>query len=140
MNLKYITNYRVTIIIAIAIIFLSLMTSSNVPSSPLINFKGIDKIVHFMMYFSLTMVYLIEKYIYNKDKTVKIKNNFIGILLIILLGGLIEIFQPIISNRNSDFYDFIANSAGVISAYIIFKSFNLKIISIIKSLLKPLNI
>lgn len=71
-----------------------------------------DKIVHFGMYAILVILMRLaffEMKIY----------NIIGFCII--LGILIEILQPILSDRFFDYYDILANSIGVIIGYILLK-------------------
>lgn len=71
----------------------------------------IDKIVHFSMYGILTAFGVEYLLIENK------KGRYIAIyvLSVIAVSGLVELSQPF-THRNKDLFDFMANTAGALSA------------------------
>ena len=112
-------QYKFSIILCIAVLFLSLMNSSDVPGTNLWNFEGLDKIVHILMYLSLTSTVFLEK---NKtsqgvSKNILSKNNLIPLILLVLMGGTIELIQPIVANRSCEITDFLANISGIILGF-----------------------
>ncbi len=112
---KLISQYKFTIITAIIVISLSLMSSTEVPSTKLWNFKGIDKLVHLAMYSALSFVLFYEKNRYQKNVDARPLNstNIYRIGVLIVVGGIIELIQPALANRSREIMDFIANSTGV---------------------------
>ena len=113
--LKLLYQYKFTIITAIIIVSLSLMSSSEVPSTKLWNFKGIDKLVHLAMYSALSFVLFFEKNRYKIKSNRQPFNaiNIYPIVVMIVAGGIIELIQPALANRSREIMDFVANSAGV---------------------------
>lgn len=96
------------------------------PSTKLDNVIGIDKVMHFGMYFFLGSVILWEQCrLRIKAKELKIKGfNILGALILpILMSGLIEILQETCTNgrRSGDIFDFLANSLGAICAWFIMR-------------------
>ena len=95
----------------ITIIFLLSSTPPNVVSS--IQIYGLDKIIHFIEYFILGVIYrtsinqLLSKYYF----------------LIILIPIIDEFIIQDYSGRNVDIFDFIANILGLIFGIIISKAF-----------------
>lgn len=91
-----------------SVIFLSLMDSSNI--KPL--FPHLDKIVHFFMYFVMTLPFL---FLYRTPRFIAISH--------ILMGVTIELVQPYAANRSCEILDMAANTLGVIASVILFKKF-----------------
>lgn len=70
--------------------------------------NGTDKIVHIIMYFSLSTL-LLWSYAYNRPQTAWIA------LSIILYGIVIELLQQYLPvNRNADIFDVAANTIGLL--------------------------
>jgi VanZ family protein len=112
---KAIKQYKFSILTLLAVLTLSLMKSSSMPSSQMWNIFGIDKVVHFSMYFSLTFIIFFEKEL-NSSK-LSFKKALLPITILIILGAIIEIIQPIVSNRSCELFDFFANSIGVFAGF-----------------------
>jgi VanZ family protein len=72
-----------------------------------------DKIVHFLMYFGLSIVASLN-YIYDKKgKIIILKLVAFAVLVPIIYGGLIEILQAeYFTERSGDWYDFLADVSG----------------------------
>lgn len=105
------------VIVASVIFYLScLISPSNLPAIELDLLIPVDKFVHFTMYFGLSLVAMCNYIYINKGKVKKINIFIFCLLLPILYGGLIEILQDRYFGREGDWYDFLANSIGVISA------------------------
>ena len=119
-NFYSIGYYKFTILTLVLIIFLSLSGGENINKPWYLNFEGSDKVIHFLMYGFLTLVYLSERtFIFRmKKKTKPAKWYFV--LWIIFIGAAIEIFQPLLADRTKDIWDFTANTGGVIIAYLTF--------------------
>ena len=98
------------------ILYLSFMDVGGIPSSKFFDFKRSDIIIHFLMYSFLSFILFIESHYRSAIKSIRNK-PWVFIFMLISLGGLIEIFQPIISNRSCEFFDFAANVLGVIWGY-----------------------
>ncbi|WP_052345498.1 VanZ family protein [Alkaliflexus imshenetskii] len=124
---KSIFRYKLTITVGAFILILSLIQSSNVPSSNFWDFRGSDKIVHFLMYFSLSFVLFFERNRTRiwKQTDLKPKNNIWHILALIATGGIIEILQPLLSNRSCEYFDFIANTLGVLAGFFLYRMIRL---------------
>ena len=75
-----------------------------------------DKIAHFSFYF-------IMYYLWEKALDIKGNKKYIKLILIIVLYGIIiEVFQAIFtSDRHADFYDVLANTLGAFVAYVFSK-------------------
>ena len=110
-------RFAPTILWLTAILVASFMPSQHL-SPKLMLFPNQDKVIHFIMYFGLTFLFL-----YDARKSRKLSNTFIivSVLSIACLSGLIEFLQPILSNRSKDGYDFFANGTGAAMAGLIIK-------------------
>ncbi|WP_300727589.1 VanZ family protein [uncultured Bacteroides sp.] len=112
----YLKTYPVSFFIIIIICYLSLFKP---PQTELDSIPHIDKLVHLCMYGGLTCIIWTE-YLYH-HKTINAKRLvFAGILLPICMSGMIEIIQATCTdNRSGDWFDFLANTLGVIIATIL---------------------
>lgn len=84
-----------------------------------------DKIVHFLMYFIFSLMFLYENFHSNIEKKRKpIKIYFVTIFLSLIIGGIIEIVQSDFTTyRSGDILDWFFDMAGSISAIIIAELF-----------------
>lgn len=100
------------IVLTILIMLLSLMPSRNVPE---IEIKHLDKLVHFAMYFVLTVSYGLSFKGFAKPELMAFAGAF-------LVGVLTEVMQyKFTSSRFFDVFDIIANTAGSFFAILFFK-------------------
>lgn len=112
----------------LTIAFIWYLSFFTPPSTKLDHVFGIDKIVHFGMYFFLTTVMLLERV---KGKKSRVKGSetltmgylFLTLICPILLSGLIEILQENCTGgrRSGDVWDFVANSLGAVTAWLIWR-------------------
>jgi len=118
----HIRQYKFTAVITIIITFISLINESNIPSTGWLAFKNSDKVVHIIMYMSLSYVMFLER---NQKRYLSVRHhkipNVIIMIILIFMGGVIEIIQPIVSNRSCNLLDFIANGIGAILGFLLFK-------------------
>lgn len=86
-----------------------------------------DKIVHFLMYFVFSLLFLYENFHSNIEKKRKpIKIYFVTIFLSLIIGGIIEIVQSDFTTyRSGDILDWFFDMAGSISAIVIAELFRL---------------
>jgi VanZ family protein len=100
-----------SILMALAIMYLSLANSHTFDKVSLINIPNFDKFVHFGMYFSLMSVIIFEN-----RKTIKNSGHLFLIGLIPLFYGVImEIFQSTLtSTRTGSFWDALFDGAGIL--------------------------
>ena len=110
MDRRYIT--KIAVYYTLCLIILSLIPVPDL-GLPKLQLFEIDKLVHFIMYFSLTILWsFAAKNLYN--------SNFKLMLFAIFFGFVLEIFQHILPfGRYLDLGDLLANSLGVIFGIII---------------------
>ena len=113
-----ILRYTPTVLWFGAILFASFMPSQHLRQEWFL-FPNEDKVIHAIMYFGLALLFLL-----NSRKSFSLTKRFIiiSVISICLIGGVIELLQPILSNRTCDFPDLVANSTGAILAGAVFFS------------------
>ncbi len=118
--LRYVFQYKFSILLALVIALLSLAPSSRLPDSALYSIPYIDKIAHCIMYGSLGFVALME----SRCSRQCIIYHFIIILVIFLASTLIEVLQAtVVPSRSAEWSDLLANSLGLLGAYLVFRLF-----------------
>ena len=109
-----------TLIISLLITFLSLANFNDLSTPTVLLFPGADKMVHFIMYFTLSLVFMLECY-YNSliqpKKTKLILINLIPLLMSITF----EIIQEYLTtSRTGSIYDELFNILGILVAILTF--------------------
>ncbi|MDF9830800.1 VanZ family protein [Parabacteroides sp. PF5-6] len=114
----YLKKYPFSWIVILAVIYLSFFNPPAV-DAPL--FPYMDKVAHFCMYGGLSGVLWLEHIWNHRKENERLVRGLTGATLLpILFGGLIELAQHYLTtNRQGDFDDFFANTAGVIVATLI---------------------
>ncbi len=104
-------------VIAVIIFYLCcLIPTNDIPDVEFDFFIPTDKIIHFLMYFGLSIVASFN-YIYDKKgKIIILKLVAFAVLVPIVYGGLIEILQAeCFAGRSGDWYDFLADVLGALA-------------------------
>ena len=81
----------------------------------------LDKIIHIILYTSLSFIVLIE---YVKNEKVVNKYLILPLIFSFFYGGIIELAQLFLAERSGDFLDIIANLAGCLLALALYKLYN----------------
>ena len=120
--MKFFKEYWKTLLVTAVILTLSLVRFS--PIEKLARIPNSDKYVHFLMYVGLAFIVHWD-YKYAKRKIDVLRHYILACFVFpIVLGGMIEILQSTdFIGRNGDIYDFIANTLGVFTGWIIFKTY-----------------
>jgi len=106
---------NIAIVITLVIAFLSLASLKGIP---LVKVKNSDKFGHFLAYFTLCMSWL---YALKHHPALQLKKHTI-MLLLIGYGIVIEVLQSVLTTyRQGDFFDFLANTFGVLLAAFVFQ-------------------
>lgn len=113
-------------IILLVVTLLSLIPSSTLPEKETINIPNLDKIIHFIMYLTLSFSILLN-YFYKNTKISTLTFVLIA-LFISIYGIIIEIIQEIfIYGRSGNIYDVLANISGCLLAIFIFNLLKIKL-------------
>ena len=116
--LRYIFQYKFSILLVVTIVLLSLIPANSFSFTSVYKIPYIDKFVHVLMYAPLGFVALTES---------RCKENCSRLYVLILLGillasVLIEVLQAtVISSRGAEWYDVLANFAGLVAGYLAFR-------------------
>jgi len=105
--MSFFIKFRLSILWAIVLFIISVIPSNNLPETSIPN---IDLLVHFCSYFLLSYLIIAGN---KKGHTHISYSNLIACILI--SGGygmILELIQPIVSDRASEFSDFLANFIG----------------------------
>ena len=106
------------------VLLISLLPADNTNKVMFIDFPHIDKVIHFIMYFLLSLTILFDIYS-NKKKPTKI--DALSVLsLVLIFSGIIEIIQELyIDSRSGSYYDLISNFIGLIFGFIIYRKYKI---------------
>lgn len=118
--LKYIFQYKFTILLALVIALLSLLPDSSLPHPSLFSFRFFDKFVHFSMYTSIGFVALLECRCRDRFRT----THFLILLGVFMLSALIEVLQAtLVASRAAEWLDLAANGFGLVGGYVAYRLF-----------------
>lgn len=120
--MSLIRNYWKTILVTLIIMILTFGSFSGLEDMPKVTFW--DKIVHFLMYLTLTLVVMFE---HHQDKINRNKRLVFILLCLVfpfILGIVTEILQPVfMKERFTDIYDSLSNTIGILTGWGIFTVF-----------------
>lgn len=114
----YLKYTWIPLFIAAVIFYLCcLIPPNDIPDVGFGFFIPTDKLVHFIMYFGLSAATGLY-YVYDRKGHINILKMIVGAIIIpILYGGFIELLQwKFFPPRSGDWYDFLADALGSISA------------------------
>lgn len=115
--LRYVFQYKFSILLAFVIILLSLLPAEDFPFNSIYRIPHIDKMIHIAMYASLGFIALMESRCSGKCAFLHV---FL-LLAILFTSFIIEILQAIlIASRGAEWFDMLANFIGVSAAYAAF--------------------
>ncbi|MDT0293453.1 VanZ family protein [Mesonia ostreae] len=115
----------IALLFSIGILYASLMRTDGLPK---VNFDQVDKVFHFIAYLGLSLIWYLYYISCNLGKQIQKKPFLIIGLLIVAFGILIEVLQDVATSyRTIDRLDVLANSLGVLSAYILVIMLRLRI-------------
>ncbi|WP_073580917.1 VanZ family protein [Flavobacterium cucumis] len=96
---------------------------ARINSIPNISIVGNDKMVHFIFYFVLFLLWFVA--LNRKKKENRL--NFCILIFILIFGIIIEVLQGMFTqNRQADFSDIVANFGGVLLGFFVVKTFRFK--------------
>ena len=105
-----------SILVALLLLFLSLTNAETFRKVQINSIPNFDKLVHFGMYFVLMTVIIIE----HRKNLNNPLNLFLLALIPLSYGILMEILQlTLTSTRSGDFYDALADAAGVLASVLL---------------------
>ncbi|MDA3953977.1 MAG: VanZ family protein [Bacteroidales bacterium] len=114
-------RYWKPILIALFIFFGSLASQENITKVSIFQFNNSDKLIHFILYFMLSVT-LQASFI--RIALIKRKKQILLTLIVVISYGLLmEVFQYYFTNnRSAEFLDILANTLGCICGILIIPS------------------
>lgn len=89
--------------------------ASGIPKSPLLKIPYVDKLAHFGLFFIFCLLLFVP------FKKLKLNPLVFAPLISLVLAAVLEGMQQYVSSsRSSDFFDFLANAAGIAAAMLFF--------------------
>ena len=120
-----------SILVVLIIMYLSLANSEKFTRISLLQFSFSDKIIHFLMYFFLMSVIILE----NRKN---IRNNiylFLIALIPFTYGVMMEILQAkLTTSRTGSFYDALSDTTGILASLLLWLFINAVLKGTIKKL------
>ena len=116
--LRYVFQYKFSILLAIVIALLSLAPARSFPVSSVYNIPYIDKIIHILMYAPFGFVALMESRCTRQCPRL----HFFILLGIFLVSALIEVLQAtVVLSRGAEWVDLLSNFSGLVGSYLAFR-------------------
>ena len=116
--LYYIKKYPVSLVIILAVIYLSFFKP---PTTDLGTIPNLDKVVHICMYFGMSgMLWLEFLRVHRRDRT-PMWHVWVGAFVCpVLFSGAVELLQAFCTTyRGGDWLDFAANTTGAVLASLV---------------------
>ena len=105
-----------SIIITVIILYLSFAPPSAFKGIP--TFNNEDKLVHILMYFTLCFMLIFDFLsIFSKIKANQFVFTLVCLVYPVVLGGVVEILQPMYFSRTASWLDWLADIIGVIIGF-----------------------
>ncbi|TDQ28880.1 VanZ family protein [Tenacibaculum caenipelagi] len=115
-HIKNLLTHKLTILAILITISIATVSLIKLGKAP-VKINHLDKFEHAFAYFILTTIWL------RALKTTKISNYFI-VFCCFFYGIIIEVLQTTVTtHRSGEFWDVVANSMGILIAFIIYNSF-----------------
>lgn len=107
-----------SISVGLLILILSLASADQFQKINTVNFQGIDKVVHFAMYFVFMLVILVE----HRNRIKNLSCAFYISLIPLCFGALMEVLQSLItSSRSGSIFDLLFNMTGILFSILVFR-------------------
>ena len=119
--IRFFSFYKKTIVIIMLISLASLMSFENIDPNEIPKIPHLDKVVHFMMYLTLTFTFMWENF--SRHQYHVIMSRFILIVVVVTAIGItMELLQAGITvSRSGNVADAVANSIGLTVGMILFR-------------------
>jgi VanZ family protein len=112
--LRFIKNYHLSLFVIFLILLLSTISGNAVEKVSVFHYEHMDKIVHLLMYLSLSSVIAIE-IMKNNSEYGLIKALVIAVLISLIYGGLLELVQKYLTQtRSGDWFDRLFDFIGIL--------------------------
>ncbi|MGC9374731.1 MAG: VanZ family protein [Bacteroidales bacterium] len=114
-----IINYWKPTLVSLFILYGSITSEENLNKISLLNFPYMDKVIHMLLYFILSLTILASLIRSGKQK--KHNHMLITFVWVISYGMLMEVFQFYLTQtRSAEILDILANTTGCIFAFLLY--------------------
>ena len=134
-----IRNFWKTIGWAVFVLLLSAWSGDKINQIiALMPYPNVDKVAHFGMYFIFTFL-MMHDFNHIKDRIFPVSQIIIfSVAVAVAYGGTMEILQSIPKlHRTTDIFDFMANTAGSLTAVLLYRPINMILNMIHSTVTKP---
>lgn len=114
--MQFIKQYKLTLAVVALILIAILMPGDSVPS---VGIAGMDKVVHFGMFFTLSAVFQLEYLWHNKELPTMLYAFFV----IFIFAFATEVMQLFAVSRSFDLKDLVADSIGMVVASLLWRGY-----------------
>lgn len=114
--IEFIQRHKKGVYILLAIYWALLFAFTSLPGKNVVQFGISDKIYHFTAYYILGIFLNLTFLLQKKILLLKKKSYLFTIAIIFLYAGLDEWHQYYIPGRSCDFYDWLSDALGVLTA------------------------
>ncbi len=115
---KYIVTKWPAILWSVIVFILLAMPSINLPTEQKIELTHIDKLIHFILFF--TLVILWGYYLRTKKSTLKFLFPLFAVTLISTFYGILMEYVQLWTGRDFDVWDMVADGAGAMAGWLLF--------------------
>src|SRR5512133_1303080 len=98
--LRFIKSYYLSILVVLLILLLSTVSGNTVEKVSVFHYEHMDKIIHFLIYLSLSTIIAIE-IMKNNSEYGLIKALIIAAIISLIYGGLLELVQKYMTQTRS---------------------------------------
>ena len=113
---RFLKGFYKSLIWGLIILFICLIPSNKVDNVRLFNFDHFDKIVHFLFYYILTLIFYADIFKYFKAPGKKYFIYLYVVLIPLFWGIIIELLQYyVVASREGSIFDIAANICGIIA-------------------------
>lgn len=116
-------NYWKPALLSVIILYGSITSGDNLNKFTIFNIEHMDKIIHFCLYFALSVTLLAS--MIRKSKLRNLDQKIIVFVWVVSYGLLMEVFQYYFTQtRSAEILDILANTSGCILAILIYPLIN----------------
>lgn len=114
--MQWVKQYKLTLVVILLILVAILMPGDSVPS---VGIPGMDKLVHFGMFFTLSGTFCLE-YVWQYKCMPRMLYTFLGLFIFAFMTEVMQLFAV---NRSFDLKDLVADTIGFVVAALLWKAY-----------------
>jgi VanZ family protein len=115
-NMQWVKQYKLTLVVILLILVAILMPGDSVPS---VGIPGMDKLVHFGMFFTLSGTFCLE-YVWQYKCMPRMLYTFLGLFIFAFMTEVVQLFAV---SRSFDLKDLVADTIGFVVAALLWKAY-----------------